>query len=259
MNFNKTIYALAMSSVGVMGALSSVSSHAAVVANGDMLSINPGVVILNTAGKQKNVNVSWFAMDTDANGFTGTEKVALQQGTTGIIIGQTTSPGASHGGAIAPGDTNAITAPWNFFGNTGSDFAVTGITGDTTSGLDFSGWRVTWNGIPSINMGGGTQICGTTSDGLCVNNSGTDIGGTYNNGTGIAAFAWDGVYGHSYTLDYDATVPQADPSNFGGVNYRLHLEGVVNAAPVPEASTYGMMLAGLGLVGFMASRRRKSI
>ena len=28
------------------------------------------------------------------------------------------------------------------------------------------------------------------------------------------------------------------------------------AAPVPEASTYGMMLAGLGLVGFMARRRK---
>jgi hypothetical protein len=29
------------------------------------------------------------------------------------------------------------------------------------------------------------------------------------------------------------------------------------AAPVPEAETYAMMLAGLGLVGFMVSRRRK--
>jgi hypothetical protein len=28
-------------------------------------------------------------------------------------------------------------------------------------------------------------------------------------------------------------------------------------APVPEAETYAMMLAGLGLVGFMVSRRRK--
>jgi hypothetical protein len=41
------------------------------------------------------------------------------------------------------------------------------------------------------------------------------------------------------------------------VQYSLHLTGTVNL--VPEASTYGMMLAGLGLVGFMASRRRKSI
>jgi hypothetical protein len=28
-------------------------------------------------------------------------------------------------------------------------------------------------------------------------------------------------------------------------------------AAVPEAETYAMMLAGLGLVGFMVSRRRK--
>ena len=31
----------------------------------------------------------------------------------------------------------------------------------------------------------------------------------------------------------------------------------LNAAPIPEAETYAMMLAGLGLVGFMAARRRK--
>jgi hypothetical protein len=30
----------------------------------------------------------------------------------------------------------------------------------------------------------------------------------------------------------------------------------VSAAPVPEASTYGMMLAGLGLVGFAVRCRR---
>ncbi len=32
--------------------------------------------------------------------------------------------------------------------------------------------------------------------------------------------------------------------------------GALAAAPVPEAETYAMMLAGLGLVGFMVSRRR---
>ena len=30
-------------------------------------------------------------------------------------------------------------------------------------------------------------------------------------------------------------------------------------APIPEASTYAMMLGGLGLVGFMAARRRRSV
>ncbi|MDP3420705.1 MAG: PEP-CTERM sorting domain-containing protein [Thiobacillus sp.] len=38
----------------------------------------------------------------------------------------------------------------------------------------------------------------------------------------------------------------------------MHLEGIATLAPVPEADTYAMMLAGLGLVGFMAHRRRKS-
>lgn len=33
--------------------------------------------------------------------------------------------------------------------------------------------------------------------------------------------------------------------------------GVLQAAPVPEAETYAMMLAGLGLVGFMARRRSR--
>jgi hypothetical protein len=31
---------------------------------------------------------------------------------------------------------------------------------------------------------------------------------------------------------------------------------MITAAPVPEAETYAMMLAGLGLVGFMARRRK---
>lgn len=47
---------------------------------------------------------------------------------------------------------------------------------------------------------------------------------------------------------------------FGASTFTLGADGALTyanaAAPVPEASTYGMMLAGLGLVGFMAMRRR---
>jgi hypothetical protein len=76
----------------------------------------------------------------------------------------------------------------------------------------------------------------------------------------VGKLTWDGTYfdgtsGGAYTIDYTATVPAGDASGFGGVQYALHMEGV---AAVPEASTYGMMLAGLGLVGF-AVRRRKLI
>lgn len=47
----------------------------------------------------------------------------------------------------------------------------------------------------------------------------------------------------------------------GASTFTLGMDGSLafaNAAPVPEASTYGMMLAGLGLVGFMAARRRRA-
>lgn len=259
MNFKKTMYALAVGSVGIMGAM---SAHAAVVNTGDILTINPGALdyygyVLPTGG-------SYFAMDTNGDGlFKKAERTAISQGTTGLKIGVTTAAGPSHDGNPLAGEMGTVDAAWGFFKNTGSHFIASPVTGDTTNGLDFSGWRVTWNFIPSINMGGGMQDCGTSSDGICnqqlANGSFVDFSGVQNNGTGKATFTWDGVYGNAYTLTYSAVVPKADASGFGGVGYSLRLEGVVQqAAPVPEASTYGMMLAGLGLVGFMARRRARA-
>jgi hypothetical protein len=46
-------------------------------------------------------------------------------------------------------------------------------------------------------------------------------------------------------------------SGFNGSMTIIHFEGIATLAPVPEAETYAMMLAGLGMVGFMAHRRRK--
>ena len=81
-------------------------------------------------------------------------------------------------------------------------------------------------------------------------------GGAWGEGftDGVGNFVWDGVYGHAYTLDYRATVPANDPSGFGSVGLAWHFEGVV---AVPEAATWGMMLAGLGLVGLATRRRRR--
>lgn len=259
MDFTKSIFALALGSVGMMGAM---SAHAFAMNVGDTLSIQAptfdgnGYVVAGSG--------SFFAMDLNGDGlFRVSDRIALSQGTTGLVIGTTTTAGPSHYGLPTVGEMGSIDAAWGFLGNTGSDFLVTGVTGDTVTGLDFSGWRVTWNGIPSLDMGGGLQDCETPSDGVCVQyypgaygqpGTSVDYDGVHNNGTGIATFAWDGVYGHAYTIDYLATVPKADPYGFGGVGYLLHLQGVV---AVPEASTYGMLLAGLGLVGFAARRRNR--
>ena len=223
MNFTKTMFALAIGSVGIMGAM---SASAAAVNNGDVLTINAstidssGYVVLGTG--------SYFGMDSNKNGVIAKpERVGLAQGTTGLVIGDAST---------APGE---LTATWLFFGNPGTDYLTAAVTGDTTNGLNLSGWTVTWNGIPTIPMGSGAWGTGYTS--------------------GVANFTWDGNYGSAYSLDYHATVPVGDASGFGGVQYALHLEGtVMQAAPVPEASTYGMMLAGLGLVGFAVRRRKLS-
>lgn len=63
-----------------------------------------------------------------------------------------------------------------------------------------------------------------------------------------------------YTADWTHTILASEPGGMFFANQVAdwHLEGVGTVAAVPEASTYGMMLAGLGLVGF-AVRRRKLV
>ena len=239
MNFTKTMFALAIGSVGIMGAM---SAHAVAVNNGDTLTINAGV----TGGPYNFVQAtggSWFGMDNSGDGTIAPgERVALSTGTDGIVIGATTTAAAGtfhNGNPTGLEPLGAIVKSWAFFNSTGTNFNTVGITGSTETGLDFSGWNVAWNEVAAINMGATAWGAGFTE--------------------GTANFTWDGVYGNAYSLDYHGTVPLGDPSNFGGVKYAVHFEGnVMQAAPIPEASTYGMMLAGLGLVGF-AVRRRKLV
>ena len=67
----------------------------------------------------------------------------------------------------------------------------------------------------------------------------------------------NGTLGQGYWYDND--VPQALPNASCDATcsfYRLHWT-VGNTAPVPEPSSYAMLLAGLGAVGFAARRRAR--
>lgn len=231
--------------------LCALDAHAAVVGTGDRLTINTGIATYDQNGSVTSLTSgSWYGITSNADGaIPESQKTPMSQGTEGIIIGVTQAQGTpTHSGLPYLTDWNRIDAPYDFFGNTGEHFTVSAIIGGTSSGLDFSGWRWSWNGY-QFNMGGGAWGAGFSN--------------------GIGNFAWDGIYGHSYTLDYNATAPVGDPFGFGGFHFAYHFEGTVQCLVTPEGvctnnpntipipSAVWLFGAGLlGLVGFV--RRRKT-
>ena len=91
--------------------------------------------------------------------------------------------------------------------------------------------------------------------------------------TSISIDTTSGVTGTLFNIFSFATVPGAsvgtDSVFLGAGSYSLTIEGIASAtstgytlntvtSPVPEPSSIALMLGGLGLVGFMAARRKKA-
>lgn len=213
-------------------------THAAVLPDGAILQITDGVAVYDSYGNVSNVTSgSWFGMDTDKNSrIAGTEKIPLiSAGVGGVIIGSTQSAAGSHGGGI-DGSENPAFDIWEFFGNTGMNYTRAAPSGNTTTGLNLSGWTVTWNAIPAIDMGTGAWNplnCVALGISTC----------SFSNG--VAQISWSGVSGDPFELWYTATVPVGDVSGFGGVQYMLHLVGtVVVPGTVTSSGTLGNGTSG---------------
>jgi hypothetical protein len=115
-------------------------------------------------------------------------------------------------------------------------FSVTGIAADVdaivssisrtaATGLDITGL--------ALFTAGGTQV----TSGSALHSGAIDV---WTLATSAPLDVGD------YYLQVSGTMVSATSGSFGGA---------VMLAPVPEPAAYGMMLAGLGLVGFMARRR----
>ena len=82
--------------------------------------------------------------------------------------------------------------------------------------------------------------------------------------TGFTSYGMDNTLDTSNALQVSAIIGAGNDYRFvvtGDVTGSIGggYGGVLQAAPVPEAETYAMMLAGLGLVGFMVRRRARSL
>lgn len=135
----------------------------------------------------------------------------------------TSSLGATYG-VGTPGKTFTE----NFTFSQGSLFeltsAIISISLGTTSGLDITGFTLTGNGVTSV--GTMTSSAGLQTWTLTASNLSAGL----------------------YTLAAIGSVTGSTGGSFGGN---------INVAAVPEASTTAMMLGGLAVVGFAASRRRR--
>lgn len=103
---------------------------------------------------------------------------------------------------------------------------------------------------------------GAWNDGLSIHVVGTGPGTTtytrdfvVNSTTASnIVFNWSGLT--SVRISSSGGTPHA---GYSGAGAHFGMDNLtVNAAPVPEPETYAMMLAGLGLLGFMA-RRKKAV
>lgn len=236
MNNNYKKWTLAVT-LGLSG--TTLYAQAATFLPGDYLTINSGVVSYDGNGNQVNVSGgSWFALDNNLNNqIVGTEKIAISA-----------IPGGSIplGGQVMVQMITPIDA-WNLYGNPGYDYLTSNVTGDTASGLDFSGWTINYNGspvVPYADYGAWTPSnCATLG---CAGVSFV---------ADTAAISWSGVYGDSYSLWYSWSFLES-PGVFEPTRYLLHLEGTVQSAvPVPAAA----WLFGSGLLGLLGVARSKAV
>jgi hypothetical protein len=167
-----------------------------------------------------------------------------------------------------------ITAAPGYFTSNGTDGGIkmgfTQTNGSISQNIVWSG-NVgninTLNGAPSGSISGGVMslsLAGLVAEYFAPTNLAFNI--SPDSDSLVTHVAMIDVHHYYYTADWTHvanndvinTSNNTIHSGFNNSTTIIHLEGIATLAPVPEAETYAMMLAGLGLVGFMASRRRKS-
>ncbi len=132
-----------------------------------------------------------------------------------------------------------------------------------------------WEGLtigPKLNDGSYLLLAGTDNDySVSQNGSGTQFDIYYNPATGARASCDLGTLSNCFAISATGSTtatPVTDTTGYGLIPGVLHAYKISAAdlgnlggytAPVPEPETYAMLLAGLGLVGFVARRRQRAM
>ena len=222
-----------------------------------------GAMSFGHTGATANTTVITF------NGLAGTNMVNANT----VVPGQRTS---------FKGGTTAIVGGFNFDADQRHSVQATGSRGNGTSGFAFNGTDY-FEGLvgsgyfTSMSQANGgafslnsfdmairhdrqnqrspdvTVITGTLFGGGSISRTLTLSDFNFNASTQI------GNDFSTFTLSGFTNLSSVTFANDAGKFRRLAFDNIsVTVSPVPEAETYAMMLAGLGLVGFMVRRRKTS-
>lgn len=243
MNKKITVIAIALT----LGSVVSFNANAMLAGNAALL-FNNGVsgCVSGDTGTYPNCSYgytttsgSYFTMDYNGDGIFSESERNVMTRLNGVYINTAQPASGSHSGSPDGTESASIDMPFSFFGNTGMHQTTSPVTilSDDGAGLvtlNFSGWSVTWNGIPDIPLGGYTAMGDT---GIATLLCGTDCS-----------------LGDTFTLDYAAHIPPYHPSGFGEVYYGVHLEGTIGTVPVPAA--VWLLVSGLIGLASVAQRRK---
>jgi hypothetical protein len=172
----------------------------------------------------------------------------MAQGTT---IGNTpqvldlTDGSGFFGDTFAAGNNGATFADHFTFsvsGTTGMNFdaIISSISRTADTGLDISG-------LSLYRVGGGSGTGGTAGDTLVTSGTSSMTGAM-----DVWTLSSDNLTAGSYYVLVSGNLVSDTSGAFGGAVM------MSPTAPVPEPETYGMMLAGLGVLGFLARRRKQA-
>ena len=150
---------------------------------------------------------------------------------------------------LAPGSTlYSFTDAYTFTIPTAAfdSFSATINLGNVLSIANFQ--AALFTGTPLAAIFGGTGA--GSHVGFAGSTSGAVSGLAWNSGSGgIITLSTPSLAAGSYTLQIRGLVNGTNGGSYAGV---------MNVAPVPEASTMALMLAGLGIVGAIVVRRRNA-
>jgi hypothetical protein len=125
-------------------------------------------------------------------------------------------------------------------GTTGMNFdaIISSISRTADTGLDISA-------LSLYRVGGGTGTGGTMGDTLVTSGTSLQTGAM-----DVWTLSSDNLMAGNYYVLVSGNLVSDTSASFGGAVMLSPM------APVPEPETYGMMLAGLGVLGFLARRRK---